>query len=133
VSFRAQIKEVIYMNLKPLTRKEVTVRLKAEPEFISVEGNASATGDEAFAREVERNILQRLQRGDIWAWAAVTVTVSWGPFSAWDNLGCCSYADEEDFRQAGGYFDDMVDEALEELNRIALDAFRQLKERESAA
>jgi hypothetical protein len=63
----------------------------------------------------------------------VTVTVSWGPFSASDHLGCCSYADEGDFRQPGGYFDDMIDEALEELNKIVLDAYRQLKERELAA
>ena len=121
------------MNLKPLTRDEVTIRLKAEPDLIPVEGNASASGDDAFDNQIEQNICRRLARGDIWAWAAVTVTVSWGLFAASDHLGCCSYADEEDFRQPGGYFDDMVDQALEELNTIICDAYCQLKTREQAA
>ena len=121
------------MNWKPLTREEVTVRLQAEPEFVQVEGNASASGEDAFDREVEQGILSRLEQGDVWAWAAVTVTVSWGPFSASDCLGCCSYADEEDFRQPDGYFDDMVDQAIEELNKTVLDAYRQMKTRERAA
>jgi hypothetical protein len=121
------------MEWKPLTREEVAIRLKAEPEFIQVEGNASASGDDAFDQEVEHNILFRVEQGDVWAWAMVTVTVSWEPFSASDHLGCCSYADEEDFRQPGGYFDDMIDEALEELNKTVLYAYRQLKERELAA
>jgi hypothetical protein len=125
--------EVMYMVLKPLTRQEIAIRLTAEPEFIPVEGNAMASGDDVFDHEVEHNILSRLEQGDVWAWAMVTVTVSWGPFSASDHLGCCSYADEEDFRQPGGYFDDMVDEALEELNTLVLDAYRQLKKRELAA
>ena len=121
------------MNWKPLTREEVTVRLKAEPEFVPVEGNACASGDDAFDREVEHNILCRIQQGDVWAWAAVTVTVSWGPFAASDHLGCCSYADEKDFRQPGGYFDDVVDVALDELNATVRETYQQLKERERAA
>ena len=121
------------MDWRPLTREEIAIRLNAEPEFIPVEGNAMASGDDAFDQEIEHNILSRLQQDDVWAWAAVTVTASWGPFSASDHLGCCSYADEDDFRQPCGYFDDMVDEALEELNKIVLDAYRQIKERELAA
>lgn len=121
------------MHWRPLSRQEVSVCLKAEPEFLPVEGNASVSGDDAFDREVEDEILRRLERGDVWAWAMVTVTVSWGPLSASDHLGCCSYADEEDFRQPGGYFDDMSDEALDELNKIAEEAYRRLKERDLAA
>ena len=121
------------MDWKPLSREEVTIRLKAEPEFIPVEGNASASGDDAFDQEVAHNILCRIRQGDVWAWAMVTVTVSWGPFSASDHLGCCSYANEDNFRQPGGYFDDMIDEALGELNKTTLDAYQRLKERELAA
>jgi len=121
------------MDWKPLTRQEIAIRLKADPEFIPVEGNALASGDDAFDRKVEEGILHRLEQEDVWAWAAVTVTVSWGPFLASDHLGCCSYADEEDFCQPGGYFDDMIDEALDELNRVVLEAYRQLKTRERAA
>ena len=121
------------MDWRPLTREEIAVRLKVEPELIPVEGNASASGDDDFDREVEHNILCRIQQGDIWAWAAVTVTVSWGPFSASDHLGCCSYANEEDFRHPGGYFDDIIDEARTELNKLVLDAYRQPPARDPAA
>ena len=121
------------MNWKPLTREEVSVRLEAEPELVPVEGNACASGDDDFDRQVEHNILARLQQGDVWAWAAVTVTVSWGPFSASDHLGCCSYAGEEDFRMPGGYFDDMIAQALDELNTLIRDAYQLIKTRDTAA
>ena len=66
------------MKWKPFSREEVSIQIKAEPELIPVEGNASASGDDAFDREVEHNILCRIQQGDVWAWAMVTVTVSSG-------------------------------------------------------
>ena len=121
------------MSIRPIRCEEATIRVLAEPDHIPVEGNACASGDDDFDREVEHNILCRLQQGDIWAWAAVTVVVTWGSFEGRDHLGCCSYADENDFRQPGGYFDDMVFEALDELNRTISEAYQQMKEREMAA
>ena len=121
------------MSIRPVAREEATIRVLAEPDHIPVEGNACASGDDDFDREVEHNILCRLQKGDIWAWAAVTVVVAWGSFEGRAHLGCCSYVDENDFRQPGGYFDDMVAEALDELNRTINEAYQQMKEREMAA
>ena len=121
------------MNIKPITREEATIRVLAEPDPVPVDGNACASGDDDFDREVEHNILCRLQQGDSWAWAAVSVVVAWGPFEASAHLGCCSYADESDFRQPGGYFDDMIAEALDEVNRSVREAYQQIKERELAA
>ena len=60
-------KEVIYMDWKPLSRDAVAIRLKAEPEFVTIEGNAMASGDDAFDQEVENNILSHLEQNDIWA------------------------------------------------------------------
>ena len=112
------------MSFKPVTRSEVDVTVTAEPEWTPVRGNAMASGDDAIDKAVEDAILQRLEQGDTWAWAAVTVTVAWAGISASAYLGCCSYADEADFRQPGGYFDDLVDESLtslnEELERLQL-------------
>ena len=105
------------MSIRPVAREEATIRVLAEPDHIPVEGNACASGDDDFDREVEHNILCRLQQGDVWAWAAVTIVVVWGQFEGRAYLGCCSYADENDFRQPGCYFDDLVAEALAELNR----------------
>jgi len=121
------------MNIKPITCEEATIRVLAEPDPVPVEGNACASGDDDFDREVEHNILCRLYQGDVWAWAAVTIVVAWGSFEDRTYLGCCSYADENDFKQPGGYFDDMVAEALDELNRTINEAYQQMKEREMAA
>jgi len=121
------------VKIRSITREEAAIRVLAEPDHVLVEGNASASGDDDFDREVEHNILCRLQQGDAWVWAAVTVVAAWGSFEGRAHLGCCSYADEEDFRQPGGYFDDMVEEALEELNRSVYEAYQRIKEREMAA
>lgn len=118
------------MTINPITREEVTIRVLAEPEIIPVEGSACVSGDDDFDRKVEHNILSRLQQGDAWAWATAIVTVSWSTFEARSCLGCCSYAKEEDFRQPGGYFDDMVAEALDELNQQVTEVYEHLKLRE---
>ena len=116
--------------LKPLTREEVGIHLTAEADQTAVLGNASASGVKRIDREIEQEIFERLNRGDVWAWADVTVTVSWGPFSAIDTFGGCNYENEEEFRQPGGYFDDMVDEALAKLNRKIMDYYQILRGRE---
>ena len=121
------------MTIQPLRREEVIITVAAEPELVPVEGNASCSGNEDFDREVEHNVLSRLQQGDVWAWASVLVIVSWNGFEGRSSLGCCSYADENDFRQSFGYFEDMVAEALAELNKRVLDAYERIKVRENAA
>lgn len=118
------------MNIQPIQREEATISVLAEPDFIPVEGNACVSGDDAFDREIERDILRRLDQGDVWAWATVAVIVIWGPFEGRAYLGCCCYEDEEDFRQPGGYFEDMVAEVLDELNKAVQDAYHRLKQRE---
>jgi len=45
--------------------------------------------------------------------------VTWEGLSESDTLGGCSYANEEDFRAPGGYFDDMVSECLDRINAAA--------------
>ena len=50
------------MNWNPITREEIAIRLKVEPEFISVKGNAMASGDDAFDQKVEDGILRRLEK-----------------------------------------------------------------------
>jgi len=120
------------MSIRAIQRHEARISIRAEPDWVPVEGNAMASGDDALDREVEQEILQRLNQGDIWAWAAVTVEVSWKSFRGVASLGCCSYESEEDFCQPDGYFNDLVSEALEELNRKVSEAHQNLKERELA-
>jgi hypothetical protein len=90
---------------------KVKYTLHVEQDDSPVRGNAMASGDDAVDKEVEDEILARLERGDIWAWAAVKVTASFLDFEGEDWLHGCSYKDEANFREPGGYFDDMKHEA----------------------
>lgn len=112
---------------RKLTKDEVTVALAIEPEEVSHRGlewevENAFPGDpsgppEDLAKDVEMraDICRRVRRGDDWAFGCAVVTVEWQGFRASNTLGHCSYADEEDFRR-DGYYADMVDETLEELN-----------------
>ena len=125
------------MGLRQLTEDDVHVEILVEPEYMPVRGNAMASGDDSFDTKVEDDILARLEAGDIWAWACVQVEVSWRPMSGgpaikghspW--LGGCSYADESDFLK-GGYYVDLLEEALDDLNTATSTQFHALKELEN--
>lgn len=101
---------------RKLTRDEVMFILSIEPEDAPVRGNALASGDDAADRACEDEIIARLDSGDNWAWCTVAVTARWASVAATEYLGCCSYADEKDFRQEGGYYEQLCDGALDRLN-----------------
>ena len=109
-----------------MSDKRVRFTIDAQEETISVYGNAIDSEDPEFDRKVENEILDRLERGDVWAWAAVTVTAHYGVFTGTDHLGCCSYQDEDDFK-AGGYWKGMKERSLEELNASIEEAFNDIK------
>jgi hypothetical protein len=79
-----------------------------------------ATDEPELDRQLEREISERLDRGDIWAWCCVKVVATleiddtqYRGESDW--LGGCCYKDERDFREPGDYFTDMKDTALNAL------------------
>lgn len=94
-------------RLRNKIAREIEITIEVQQAWASVKGNAMASGDDAYDAEVEAGINERLDNGDVWAWAAVTVKGEWRGIVAKDHLGCCSYADENDFRTNSGYFDDM--------------------------
>ena len=95
--------------------------IETEPEDTPVRGNAMASGDPEFDREVEDSIINQLRRGNEWAWCTVKVTGFYLGLSASEYLGCCSYRDEEEFA-GGAYYADMQNEITdrihEQVNRI---------------
>ena len=97
---------------------EITYLLTVDFEETPVRGNAMASGDDVEDKKIEDAILARLDQGDVWAWADVTVTAKvtfeGEVFTARASLGCCSYRDEAEFA-ADGYFGDMCKEARDEL------------------
>lgn len=107
------------MNYGELVHTEnvqgVTYNLYVAQEDIDVRGNASAWDDEAENEAYANEIIERLDNGEVWAWAAVTVEAEFMGVSACDHLGACCYKDTADFVVAGGYYDDMKSEALDAL------------------
>ena len=100
------------------------IEVIAEQDDCEVRGNALASGDDAADRECEDTIIERLNNGDVWAWASVAVKVShpaWPEIEGVDYLGCCSYADEADFTAYDGYYPDMVREAPNEWHALAIE------------
>ncbi len=113
--------------MRKLTKNDVTVKVYCLEEECSIRGNALDSGDDAVDRECEDSIREDLNSGNEWAWCTVKVVVCWKDFYGSDFLGCCSYDSEEDFKH-GGYYDDMVDNALDDLNGIIERTYAALEE-----
>ena len=123
----AEAKEPKRKRPRKLTLSECQVTLNADYDNCVVRGNAMASGDDAADKECEDEILSRLERGDLWAWACVEVIVQWQDFKGRAVLGCCSYESEAAFRE-DAYFTDMQTEALEDLNTQIEAAYNQIRE-----
>lgn len=99
---------------KEKLRRLATVFIECQPEDISIEGNAMASGNDAEDKKVEDEIKAQLESGNDWAWCCVKVTAKFAGLEGADYLGACSYNNIADFK-AGGYYEDMIDRALDEL------------------
>jgi hypothetical protein len=95
------------------------IEVFAEQDDTPVRGNAMATDEPDLDREYEDEILARLDRGDVWAWAHIQVKATCPDCGAegLDSLVCCSYESEAAFR-ADVYYADMVDAAKEECRAL---------------
>lgn len=113
--------------LKRLTKNECKITITAELDDTPIRGNAMASGDDAYDKEVEDEIINRVNDGDVWAWASIKVTASWSGYEGTDYLGCCSYKNEEDFINGDTYYDSMVIAAVDDLNRKLAKIYEELK------
>lgn len=103
------------MKVRKLTVDDVQWDVIATQDDIPVRGNALASGDDDEDRRTEDWILERLDNGDVWAWASVEVRGRYKGLEASDYLGACCYKDEADFCEPGGYYQDMQSRVLDEL------------------
>jgi hypothetical protein len=113
--------------VRELTADEVEFCVEAAQDEAPVRGNAMASGNKRFDRRVEDEILTRLEWGDPWAWSHVTVAALWNGFTGRASLAGCSYRDAAEFCQPGGYYDDLREDALADLNRTIADCVRTLE------
>ena len=114
--------------LRPLTRDDVTITVEALPEDQHPD-DCFALDDPEAQKKIVDEILEKAEWNE-WAWCCIKVTVSWRGHSASDYLGACSYDSKEAFVAEDGYYSDMVDRALEELNGEVRRAYADLKELE---
>jgi hypothetical protein len=101
------------MSIKEM-EETYNVRINATQDDLPVRGNCIATEDKEFDKTVEDEILERLDNGDVWAWADVEVqaTLPDGRTGS-AYLGGCCYEDEKDFKQ-GGYYEGMILNAVDD-------------------
>ena len=111
---------------------KINYRIEIEQDDITVCGNAIAYGDDATDKKIEYEIIERLDNGDTWAWCIVCVVAEAGGIEGRAYLGACSYKDEEDFR-ADGYYEQMQEEAKEDLMEQLRRAKKTLEEIEAEA
>lgn len=64
--------------------------------------------DVAWAKE-------QIEAGNEWGWCCVQVRARFADWTGSDFLGGCSYENERAFKVPGGYYEDMVNNAIEEL------------------
>lgn len=109
------------IKIKLPSKNQVQYELDCLEDDTQVRGNAMASGDDDFDKKIEDEILSRLESGDLWAWCTVRVTATWKGIIGTDYLGACSYKNEKDFKAKGGYYQDMKNQAFDDL-------IRQIKE-----
>lgn len=94
---------------------EIRFILYCEPEDMPIRGNVMASGDDEADREAEDAVIADLESGNQWAWCCVTITAEWAGFTGRAVLGGVSHKAAEEFCIPGGYYDDMIHEALADL------------------
>lgn len=115
-------------------RTDIEIEIFSTQDNLQVRGNAIFSGDDDFDEKIENEIIERLNSGDVWAWAdvEVRVTVIETGETASDYLGSCSYEDESDFKR-GGYYGDMIERCLEELSATEEEIEKESREAFDAA
>ncbi len=97
------------MEVRKLTEDEVEFTLTLEEEDVKV--------DDSFEdQEIAKEIKERLYGGDEWAWCYVKIEAHWHGFKGVCGVGCCSYENEEAFKDDFETYNSMKEDALEDLN-----------------
>jgi hypothetical protein len=99
--------------IRKLTLAEVDFDIEILPEDTNPADDFDSGDAEQDAADVAE-INRRLEY-DLWAWCVVRVVAKWNGFEGDTYLGGCSYDGPADFK-AGGYYEQMQEEALADLN-----------------
>jgi len=108
--------------LKKITKEEARIRVLPVDSDISQYDNMY---DQPQFSEI---VNEMIEENGLWGWCDVEVKASWRDFEGHAYLGACSYKDKEDFVSISGYYEDLVEEALEDLNEKIAECFKDLQE-----
>lgn len=100
--------------VRKLNQDEVQFKLIVEDETEPLESVFGSDID-YIDQEVLENIKNRIRRGDTWAWCSVEIQALWRGFVGKAYVGHCSYENEQDFIKNSGYYDEIVQESLDDL------------------
>ena len=108
----------------------LTITIRPEEEDFTPEESYRVPGVKHNEADVKQPFVEAAnemaEENGLWGWCQVKTHCGAGPGSrASAYLGGCSYEDTEDFEQNSGYTDQMVKEALAELQK-EIDAVYQL-------
>lgn len=102
------------IKMLKITKNDVRIRIEAEEELDSFSHAAKEC-----APGFEEAVKSMLKKSKRWGWCCVKVTVNLknGPtlIEGTSYLGHCSYSSRSDFIENSGYYDQMVDDAIEDL------------------
>ena len=101
------------IRIKLPTIKQVEFELSAEYEDTQIRGSFDS-GDAELDEQTALDIEEKLE-WNIWAWCVVKVECKYKGLTGTDYLGGCSYEDEKDFIENSGYYEDMKQQAFDDL------------------
>lgn len=110
--------------MKVLEVSDVIIEIIIDESFQPIEKALSFKETGADHSEYIEKV-QNDNGDNLWLWCDVEVKATYKGVSGSAYLGGCAYESEEDFK-AGGYYEQMVSEALEELNSNIKDLVSEL-------
>lgn len=102
-------------TLKDIIRTAARIEVEAFDEEKMIE-------DHIKNHEISGKILGDLLTNS-WAWCQIRVSAHWHGIATCDYLHACSYKSKEDFIENSGYYDDMVNECIDQLEKYALEVW----------
>jgi hypothetical protein len=98
----------------------LTITIRPEEEDCTPEESYRVPGVQHNEADVKRFVdaaNEMVDEHGLWGWCQVRLTAELGPLKGNAYLSGCSYEDTEDFEQSSGYTDQMLKEALAELQK----------------
>lgn len=97
----------------------IVVKYRVGQEDMPVKG-AFASGDDAADADMEQEIIERVNRGDPFAWCWAKVTATCGPFEGFECVGGISCKNRKELKEL--FLKDMKQQAIHHLKQVMEDA-----------